>query len=260
MFNFKKKQGQTSYIKFSIQEGDEICKVTTQFSSDTDPERFGVMLSMIEKGFVGDYIENTLMEYAKNNSLEVHTNNILEHMHASSAELEDDFETMRYAEDYIKEFYPIAPSWGDPELIHMYDPTIRNNLKKTVIWHYLENKEDAIPYDEELDKEDGEDTLPPKAYAVDGAPGFLSESQFRRLQDSEKPNYEIPPYDMWVGYTSFTLGEKAMKLIANSNGVEYIKVIGRYSFIIAIAKAFEFGNVRREIEDRLDIKREKTVE
>lgn len=266
MFNFKKKSSQDTinhsnnenpYVKFALQEGDEMCKVTTQFSSNTDPERFGVLLSMIEKGFVGEYVVDTLVDYAKKHNLDDHTQKILDEMNKSSADFEDDIESMEYAKDFLKEFYPIAPSWGDPELLHMYDPTSRNLEPKTIRWQYLENREESF---EDDDQEEFDESKPPKVYMMDGAPGLMSEEQFRRLQDSEKPNYEVPPYEMRIGYTNFTLGESAHKIIANANGIEYIKVIGRYSVIIAIGKMFDFGKVRREIEDKLGIKRENSVE
>ena len=55
----------------------------------------------------------------------------------------------------------------------------------------------------------------------------------------------------WMGHTNFNLTEEVINTIAMTSGVEKLRPMTRYRFIIAIGKAFDFKDVRKDIEKQL---------
>ena len=59
-------------------------------------------------------------------------------------------------------------------------------------------------------------------------------------------------WDCWIGHTNFDITtDMAEKLETEVSGVEALKVIGRYSFFIGIAKLFDITEVRKDVETLL---------
>ena len=59
-------------------------------------------------------------------------------------------------------------------------------------------------------------------------------------------------WDCWIGHTNFDITtDMAEKLETEVSGIEALKVIGRYSFFIGIAKLFDITEVRKDVETLL---------
>lgn len=67
-----------------------------------------------------------------------------------------------------------------------------------------------------------------------------------RIDHKLNPYYN---YKFYVGHTNFDITEEVADMIEKHPGVEVLKIISRYRFIIATGKAFDSGLVRKGIEN-----------
>lgn len=58
-------------------------------------------------------------------------------------------------------------------------------------------------------------------------------------------------WDCWLGYTNFTITSEISDIIEEIEGVEALKILGRYSFCIGVGKLFSISEVRKNIEEAL---------
>ena len=64
----------------------------------------------------------------------------------------------------------------------------------------------------------------------------------------------LKPSDRWdcrIGHTNFEITQSTKDILNRVDGIEALKVIGRYTFFIGIAKMFKFKDVRVDIEKQL---------
>ena len=54
-------------------------------------------------------------------------------------------------------------------------------------------------------------------------------------------------WDCWIGHTNFNITKAVAEKIELVEGVECLKILGRYSFFIGIATMFDIKDVRRDI-------------
>lgn len=55
-------------------------------------------------------------------------------------------------------------------------------------------------------------------------------------------------FEMWIGNTDFNVSQSFINKISNIRGIELVKPLSRYTFIIGIGKLFKFDEVRLSIE------------
>ena len=55
-------------------------------------------------------------------------------------------------------------------------------------------------------------------------------------------------FDMWIGNTDFNVSTSFLTKVSKISGIEIVKAVSRYSFIIGIGKLFSFDEVRLAIE------------
>jgi len=58
-------------------------------------------------------------------------------------------------------------------------------------------------------------------------------------------------WDCWIGYTNFEVTKAVSDIIEETPGVEALKIMGRYSFFIGVARLFNIKDVRKSIEESL---------
>ena len=58
-------------------------------------------------------------------------------------------------------------------------------------------------------------------------------------------------WECWLGYTNFDISHMVSDRIKKTEGVEALKIMGRYTFCIGIGKMFSFSNIRRDIENAI---------
>lgn len=58
-------------------------------------------------------------------------------------------------------------------------------------------------------------------------------------------------WDCWIGHTNFDITKEIANKIEKIDGVEALKILGRYSFFIGVAKMFDIKDVRRDIDTNI---------
>ena len=66
-------------------------------------------------------------------------------------------------------------------------------------------------------------------------------------------------WDCWVGHTNFSITNNIAEDIENTEGVEALRILGRYSFFMGIGKLFEVQDVRTNIEKALCVYTEQEI-
>ena len=96
-------------------------------------------------------------------------------------------------------------------------------------------------------------------------PGFILEQQ-RVLYTPIGPYPEesmLKPsdrWDCWIGYTNFPITNNISNTLNKDvAGIEALKILGKYSFFIGVAKLFDISDVRKSIEERLCIYTESEI-
>ena len=69
-----------------------------------------------------------------------------------------------------------------------------------------------------------------------------------RLDDTFHP---MKQFKFWMAHTNFSIGETSRNIIKNIPGVEVLRIISRYRFIIAIGNLFETTEVTLSIQEAL---------
>lgn len=55
-------------------------------------------------------------------------------------------------------------------------------------------------------------------------------------------------FEMWIGNTDFNVSQSFVNKVAKIRGIELVKPLSRYTFIIGIGKLFKFDEIRLSIE------------
>lgn len=67
-------------------------------------------------------------------------------------------------------------------------------------------------------------------------------------------------WDCWIGYTNFPITNKVSDTLNKSvEGIEALKILGKYSFFIGVAKLFDISEVRKDIEETLCVYTESEI-
>jgi len=136
---------------------------------------------------------------------------------------------------------------------------------KKIAWESWNAKVDIISSVEPLQQ------IEEQEYEVDQMsqfpidPGFILEQQ-RILYTPIGPYPEesmLKPsdrWDCWIGYTNFPVTNNiSTTLNKDVEGIEALKILGKYSFFIGVAKMFDISDIRKDIEERLCIYTESEV-
>jgi len=75
----------------------------------------------------------------------------------------------------------------------------------------------------------------------------------------ESPLKPSDRWDCWLGYTNFDLTHKIADVIEGVEGVEALRVLGRYSFFIGVGKLFDIKEIRASLEKKLCVYTEKEI-
>lgn len=69
-----------------------------------------------------------------------------------------------------------------------------------------------------------------------------------KLDDSLNP---FRHFEFWMGHCNFNLSPKVVSILEKTPGVEILKVLTRYTFVVGIGNMFDFHDVRENIEKQL---------
>jgi hypothetical protein len=63
----------------------------------------------------------------------------------------------------------------------------------------------------------------------------------------------LKQYVMWYGHTNFDLSKREIENLVKVPGIEKLKIVTRYRFMIAVGRAFTFPEVRIGVQEALKI-------
>ena len=67
-------------------------------------------------------------------------------------------------------------------------------------------------------------------------------------------------WDCWIGYTNFPITNKISRILNKEiEGIEALKILGKYSFFIGVAKLFDITDVRKDVEEALCVYTESEI-
>lgn len=69
-----------------------------------------------------------------------------------------------------------------------------------------------------------------------------------KIDDTMHP---MKQFKFWMGHTNFSIGRKARAVLKKVPGVEVLRIISRYRFIIAIGNLFTTSEVKLKIQEQL---------
>ncbi len=59
-------------------------------------------------------------------------------------------------------------------------------------------------------------------------------------------------WDCWFGYTNFTITNRIKEILNNEiEGVESLKICGKYTFFIGVGKMFDISDVRKQVLSKI---------
>lgn len=135
---------------------------------------------------------------------------------------------------------------------------INNSTKKIVweSWNSLLDDQVQTLKPRELTSKDIEDAL---SAEVGGELLFLEGNAMPPVVHTPLGVYPVESnfkpsdrWDCWMGHTNFGITLEMQDVLRSKiDGIEALRILGRYTFFIGIAKCFEFKNVREDIDSKL---------
>ena len=134
------------------------------------------------------------------------------------------------------------------------------NTAKKIAWKSWNAIEELLVFGEEHNESDMETEEFDDAQGVEMSLPFfpIIESQPRLihtpvgLYPADSMFKPSDRWDCWIAMTNFGVTKSIDKILKKDiEGIEALKVIGRYTFFIGIAPLFEFKDIRIEIENKL---------
>jgi len=59
-------------------------------------------------------------------------------------------------------------------------------------------------------------------------------------------------WDCWIAHTNFPVTSKILNILNEEiDGIEVLKIMGKYSFFVGIARLFDIRDVRKQIDDKI---------
>ena len=135
---------------------------------------------------------------------------------------------------------------------------------KKIAWESWNAKVDIVSLSQPIDTEE-HDYQEMDQMSQLGMESFIVEQQ-RILYTPIGPYPEesmLKPsdrWDCWIGYTNFPVTNKVSNILNKEiEGVEALKILGKYSFFIGVAKLFDITDIRKEIEEKLCVYTESEI-
>jgi len=142
------------------------------------------------------------------------------------------------------------------------------SIPKKIAWESWNAKAEEIMTsgpDFQLEANDGETNY----NDIEIPPELLSPEIFLQQQKilytplgaypEDSPMKPSDRWDCWVGHTNFSITNNIATSIENIEGVEALRILGRYSFFIGVGKLFDIQNVRTKIEQELCVYTEQEI-
>ena len=115
-------------------------------------------------------------------------------------------------------------------------------MKRKIVWESQridieEDEDDDVGYDEEE--------------SLFGKPGRAISTPLGIYDVDDKFSNPYRQFDLWMGHTNFSLTPETVQKIEETPGVEVLKVISQYRFLVAPGKLFNWKDVGLLIQKRI---------
>lgn len=137
--------------------------------------------------------------------------------------------------------------------------------RKKIAWESWNAKVDLISSAAQIQEVEDQEYEMEEVSQFPIDPGFILEQQ-KILYTPIGPYPEesmLKPsdrWDCWIGYTNFPITNKISNTLNKSvEGIEALKILGKYSFFIGVAKLFDISEVRKDIEETLCVYTESEI-
>lgn len=137
--------------------------------------------------------------------------------------------------------------------------------RKKIAWESWNAKVDLISSAAQIQEVEDQEYEMEEVSQFPIDPGFILEQQ-KILYTPIGPYPEesmLKPsdrWDCWIGYTNFPITNKISNTLNKSvEGIEALKILGKYSFFIGVAKLFDISEVRKSIEETLCVYTESEI-
>lgn len=125
--------------------------------------------------------------------------------------------------------------------------------KKQILWESWNARAEEIisnvanPEDDDIDIEEMpqmiESFLEPMSQVIHTPIGVYP------IESTLKPSDK---WDCWIAYTNFPITKKISNILNNEiDGVEALKILGKYTFFIGVARMFNIKDVREQIDSKI---------
>lgn len=125
--------------------------------------------------------------------------------------------------------------------------------KKQILWESWNARAEEIisnvanPEDDDIDIEEMpqmiESFLEPVSQVIHTPIGVYP------VESTLKPSDK---WDCWIAYTNFPITKKILNILNNEiDGIEALKILGKYSFFIGVARMFNIKDVREQIDSKI---------
>lgn len=130
-----------------------------------------------------------------------------------------------------------------------YEDVLESQVNNTLAEQLYENVLRAMDKYQDGDVEETEDYN-----YVSSGQDTQEFTQVTLDRDFSKEILMATNYDCWMGHCNFNLTPKIKASLDSIDGVEILKICSRYRFFVGIGRMFKFADVRKAIEDKLNVK------
>lgn len=127
---------------------------------------------------------------------------------------------------------------------------------KKIAWESWNAKVDILSLGESIEIEEAEYQETDQMSQLNIEPYILEQQRILYTPIGPYPEESMlkpsDRWDCWIAYTNFPVTNKVSNLLNKDvDGIEALKILGKYSFFIGVAKLFDIADVRKEIEEKL---------
>tara|TARA_R100000008_G_C3584949_1_gene171479 strand:+ start:835 stop:1266 length:432 start_codon:yes stop_codon:yes gene_type:complete len=131
-----------------------------------------------------------------------------------------------------------------------YEDVLEGQVNNTLAEQLYESVLRSMEKYQEVEDLDVEDYK----YASGGDESPQEYTQITLDKDFSKEILLATNYDCWIGHTNFNITPEIKDNLDDIDGVEVLKICTRYRFFLGIGRMFKFSDVRKDIENQLNIK------
>lgn len=132
-------------------------------------------------------------------------------------------------------------------------------MKRKIEWEHWNSKIEELENQKKKSKseesEENKDIEEERSFqGIIGLDGISNDMVYTPWGQFNKDNPLKPTdrYDCWIGHTNFQIGKAELYILNRVvPGIAALTVLDKYTFCIGIARSFNFGDVRTQIETKI---------